>query len=75
MHKMLNEKYDVKKLEKEDIQNELSKDHIQKIESLKNIKNDKDNRMQQNKSNVPNVPDKKAPPLPNNNSAVNSKKA
>jgi len=71
MHKMLNEKYDVKKLEKEDIQNELSKDHIQKIESLKNIKNDRDNRVQQNKSTVP---DKKAPPLPNNNSAVNAKR-
>lgn len=50
----------------------MSKDHIQKIESLKNIKNDKDQRVQQNKSSVP---EKKAPPLPNNNSAVNARKA
>ena len=68
---MLNEKYDVKKLEKEDIQNELSKEHIHKIESLKNIKTEKDQKPYQNKSTVP---DKKAPPLPNN-SAANAKKA
>lgn len=37
MHKMLNEMYE-KKENNVDVQNEFSKEHIQKIESLKNIK-------------------------------------
>jgi hypothetical protein len=62
-----------KKGETIDVQNEFSKDHIQKIESLKHIK--KEEKPMQNKSVVP---DKKVlpppPPPPQNNSGVNQKK-
>jgi hypothetical protein len=80
MHKMLNDMYEKKNniSENVDVQNEFSKEHVQKIESLKNIKHDKP---VPNKSTGPEkvekapekIPDKKAPPLPNN-SAVNNKK-
>ena len=73
MHKMLNEMYE-KKENNVDVQNEFSKEHIQKIESLKNIKQQKEKPAMQNKSSVP---DKKTlpppPPIPNN-SGVNQKK-
>lgn len=73
MHKMLNEMYE-KKENNVDVQNEFSKEHIQKIESLKNIKQQKEKPVIQNKSLVP---DKKTlpppPPIPNN-SGVNQKK-
>lgn len=71
MHKMLNDMYENKKnSESIDVQNEFSKDHIQKIESLKNIRKEDKEKPAQNKSVIP---EKKVPPLPNN-SGVNSKK-
>ena len=50
MHKMLNEMHE-KKNENKDVQNQFSKDHIQKIQSLKNIK--RDEKPVQNKSSLP----------------------
>lgn len=55
--------------ESTDVQNQLSKDHLKKIQSLKNLKQDKEKPPPPAKI----IPDKKAPPLPNN-SALNSKK-
>ena len=65
--------YENKRAESADVQNEFSKDHIQKIESLKNIKQDKHEKPEKEKSVKANIPEKKSPPIPNN-SAVNSKK-
>ena len=62
-----------KKNESVDVQNQFSKDHMQKIESLKNIKySNPAEKYIQNKSNAV---EKKPPPIPMpNNSGVNSRR-
>ena len=66
--------YENKRSESGDVQNEFSKEHIQKIESLKNIKQEKSERDNKAPQSKPSVPEKKAPPIPNNSGVNNRKK-
>ena len=71
MHKYYNDMVEKQMAQGEEaVQNELSKEHLKKIESLKNIKQEKPE-----KHHAPskNVPKDKTPPIPSNNSGVKKK--